>query len=143
VIHQDYVFTVAYWLHIFMEHYASCFEWISPYIPYATAAWVVKRSLPPDAVQTPLNRKLPFGELLALLDRSRERYTGVPGGVLACARGRMLLHGLGPARATEYVAQLVAEYRDNEVILQHVRILAKEIEIYRQAPWYRNDFFFY
>jgi hypothetical protein len=61
VIHQDYVFTVAYWLHIFMEHYASCFEWISPYIPYATAAWVVKRSLPPDAVQTPLNRKLPSG----------------------------------------------------------------------------------
>ena len=143
VIHQDYVFTVCYWLHVFMEYYASCFEQISLYIPNATAAWTVRSPLPADAFRTPLNRKLPFAGLLALFDQSRERYTGPQQrAVLGCARGRMLLHGLGPDRASDYVAQLAAEHRDNEVILQHVDILASEIAAYRQRPWYRDDFFF-
>jgi hypothetical protein len=144
LIHQDFVFTVAYWLHIFMEHYARCFEWISPYIPNATAAWLVKSPLPREALKTPLNRKLPFAELLALLDRSRERYTEpLQRGVLACARGRMLLHGLGPDRASDYVKQLAAEYDDNEAIRHHIVVLASEIDLFRQKPWYRDDFFFH
>ena len=60
--------------------------------------------------------------------------------MLACARGRMLLHGLGPDRAAADVEQLAAEHRDNEVILRHVGDLASGIPVYRRRPWYRDDF---
>jgi hypothetical protein len=143
LIHQDYVFTVAHWLHIFMEYYADCFECVSPYIANATAAWVVKRRLPPEAFQTPLNRRLPFARLLELFDRSLARYQGrLQRGVLECARGRLLLHGRGADRASAYLADLATEYADTEAILQHVRILASEIESWRNRPWYPEDYFF-
>jgi hypothetical protein len=127
LIHQDYVYTVCYWLHIFMEYYGDSFELVSPLILNGTAAWLYAKPLPPEAFQTPLNERLSFWELLELLDRSLAKYTGTAAGVLRCARGRMLLHGLGPDRALAYVASLEREYAENPLVLHHVTVLADEI----------------
>jgi len=127
LIHQDYVYTLCYWLHVFMEYYRESFELVSPLVLNSTAAWVYVEPLPSEAFDTPLNERLSFAELLELFDRSLARYAGAAAGVLRCARGRMLLHGLGPDRAREYVASLEQEYRGDPIVLPHVTILAEEI----------------
>jgi len=58
LIHQDYVYTVCYWLHIFMEYYKDSFDLISPLILNGTATWLYARQLPIEAFRTPLNERL-------------------------------------------------------------------------------------
>jgi len=127
LIHQDYIYTVCYWLHIFMEYYSDSFNLISPLIRNSTAAWLYARRLPDDAFRIPLNERLSFSDLLALFDRSLAKYTGTAAGLLKCARGRLILHGLGPTHAIEYATMLEKEYGDDFDILSHVIILEKEI----------------
>lgn len=127
LIHQDYVYTVCYWLHVFMEYYRESFELVSPLILNGTAAWLYVKPLPAEAFDTPLNERLSFQELLQLFDRSLANYTGVAAGVLRCARGRMLLHGLGPDRAFEYATTLEREYAEDATVLPHVTLLSDEI----------------
>ena len=133
LIHQDYVYTLCYWLHIFMEFYRDSFDLVSPLILNGTAAWIYTRPLPPDAFEAPLNERLSFPELLALFDRSLAGYNGTAAGVLRCARGRMLLHGLGPDRAREYVTQLEREYAGHRTLSPHVALLADEIDRWPRA----------
>jgi hypothetical protein len=127
LIHQDYVYTVCYWLHIFMEYYKNSFNLISPLIPNSTAAWLYNWPLPSEAFQTPLNERLSFSDLLALFDRSLATYSGTAAGLLKCARGRLILDGLGPIQATEYATMLEQEYRGDSKVLPHVTILRDEI----------------
>ena len=100
---------------------------ISPLIRNSTAAWLYARRLPDDAFRIPLNERLSFSDLLALFDRSLAKYTGTAAGLLKCARGRLILHGLGPTHAIEYATMLEQEYRDDFDILSHVTILENEI----------------
>ncbi len=132
LIHQDYVYTVCYWLHIFMEYYKDYFDLISPLILNGTAAWLYTRPLPADAFQTPLNERLSFPDRLALFDSSLARYTGTAAGLLKCARGRMILQGLGRSQAIEYATMLEQEYRSDFNVLPHVEILVNEIR--QSAP---------
>lgn len=127
LIHQDYVYTLCYWLHVFMEYYRESFEQVSPLILNSTAAWLYVKPLPSEAFETPLNERLSFRELLHLFDESLAGYTGTAAGVLRCARGRMLLHGLGPDRALEYATMLEREYAEHPAVLPHVSILRDEI----------------
>jgi len=127
LIHQDYVYTVCYWLHVFMEYYRESFELIAPLILNNTATWLYVKPLPSAAFDTPLNERLSFRELLQLFDHSLATYTGTAAGLLRCARGRMLLHGLGPDRALEYVTTLEREYAGHPTLVPHVTILRDEI----------------
>jgi hypothetical protein len=127
LIHQDYVYTLCYWLHVFMEYYRESFELVSPLVLNGTAAWLCRKPLPGEALEIPLNERLSFADLLRLFDRSLARYSGTAAGLLRCARGRMLLHALGPHPALEYVATLEEEYAGDVGLRPHVALLRDEI----------------
>jgi hypothetical protein len=127
LIHQDYLYVLCYWLHIFMEFYAEYFEVIEPFIPAASAAWRVKAPLPDEALSVPLHRRLSTAAMRALLDRSVDRYRDILRGdravyltLLRCARARFTWHHVGREEALEELGGLP---RDDA----HVRALAAEI----------------
>lgn len=102
LVHQDFIYTVCYWLHVFMEFYRDCFEPIDAHVFNSTAAWTLKKPLPAIAYEQSLASRLRFAELLDLLDRSIARYPEQPWrGVLDCARARFFLHALGRDAALE------------------------------------------
>ena len=47
--------------------------------------------------------------------------------MLKCARGRLILHGLGSGQAFEYAAMLKHEYLNDPDILSHVTVLENDI----------------
>lgn len=110
LIHQDYLYVICYWLHIFMEYYADYFELVSPHIYNTSAAWRLKRSLPEQALADPLYRRHSVSDLMALLDRSIQRYDKLSGEPfsteLRCARTRFILHAEGPDAAFRYARNL-------------------------------------
>ena len=128
LVHQDFIFTVCYWLHIFMEYYRECFELIDPHVWNSTAAWTVKQALPPSALAQPLPTRLRFSELLELLDRSIDRYPEQPWrGVLDCARARFFLHALGPKAALEEAKRVECALAQTPLLEPHYANLIRDI----------------
>jgi hypothetical protein len=133
LVHQDFIFTVCYWLHIFMEYYHDYFELIDPHVRNSTAAWAVKRPLPPIAFTQSLASRLRFAEMLGLLDRSIERYPVQPWrGVLDCARTRFFLHALGREAALRESARVERALAETDLLRPHYAVLMDEIR--RWAP---------
>jgi len=92
VIQQDYVHEWCPWLHVLMELLAEHFQ------PIATVGGVSRvfrclSAVPPDAIPQRL-RELPQDWLLALFDRSANRFSGEERAVVECARA-VLLADLG------------------------------------------------
>jgi len=128
LVHQDFIFTVCYWLHIFMEHYRDCFASIDPHVWNSSAAWTVVRPLPTDAMTHPLPSRLRVAELLELLDRSIERYPTQPWrGVLDCARARFLLHALGRDAALDAATRVEQGRAETSLLDPHYTALMDEI----------------
>jgi hypothetical protein len=134
LIHQDYVHTVGYWLHLFMAHHASSFEQVSPLIHNATAAWLLVRPLPPSCFTSRLQDELSFPEMCDLLDDSIARYTAPHDVLLRCARTRMVLHFRGADAARAHADALVASYGDDPVTGPHVHTLANEVLTWTHGP---------
>jgi hypothetical protein len=126
--HQDYIYVLCYWLHIWMERWSACFQTVAAHVPASTAAWKLVKPLPPEAF-LPLNAQLAAPELLALLDRSIARYataSDVVRMMLGCARARFFVHVYGPDAAADIAASLPA----HPLVLQ----LRDEIARWRQGP---------
>lgn len=142
LVHQDFIFTVCYWLHIFMEYYRDCFELIDPHVWNSSAAWLVKDPLPTSALSEPLNERLRFAELLELLDRSIDRYPTQPWrGVLDCARARFFLHARGPDAALEAARRVEQGRAETPLLEPHYAALMHDIRSWvpERSPY--RDFF--
>jgi ubiquinone/menaquinone biosynthesis C-methylase UbiE len=134
LVHQGFIFTVGYWLHIFMEYYRDYFELIDPHVGNSTAAWRVKQALPESALTQPLTGRLRFTELLALLDTSIDRYPDQPWrGVLDCARARFFLHTLGPDAALREAKRVERGMRESALVEPHYAALMNDIRIWTAA----------
>ncbi len=139
--HQDYVYVLCYWLHIYMEYYADHFEPISRHIRNSTAAWRYVKPLPAQAFHHGLNEILTFSELLALLDRSIARYEEPWRGVLKAGRVRFFLHALGNEAALEELAKLEVEYKHAPNMREHLDALAVEIPPWKVHEGPYNNYF--
>jgi len=142
LVHQDWIFTVCYWLHIFMEYYRDYFALIDPHVLNSTAAWMVTRALPESAFEQSLASRLRFSELLALLDRSIDRYPEQPWrGVLDCARARFFLHARGPEAALREAKRVEQALPGTPQLEPHWATLIRDIRGWapEQSP-YRGFF---
>ncbi len=88
LIQQDYVHEWCPWLHVLMELLAEHFE------PIATVGGIsrvfqCRSAVPLDVIPQSL-RELPQDRLLALFDRSANRFTGEDRAVIECARAVLL-----------------------------------------------------
>lgn len=99
--HQDYVYVLCYWLHVFMERYADHFENLSLWIRNSTAAWRYTEPLPQEATTRGLNELLTWNEMLELIERSAECYQGAARCMIELARVRFFLHSKGIDAATQ------------------------------------------
>jgi hypothetical protein len=135
--HQDYLYVLCYWLHIFMERYEAHFEPIARLIENSTAAWRYIAPLPEEAFARGLNEVLTFDEMLALLDHSIERYEEPWRGMLKIARGRFHWHALGGDAAADQLRLLEAEYGDSPTLRPHIEVFADEL---RNWPDARNRY---
>jgi hypothetical protein len=112
LVQQDYIFVVAYWLHVWMELYASHFEVVEQFVRSSTAAFRLKEPLPPSAF-APLRSQVTAADMHRLMDRSLDRYRPLFKGsddvyllLLRCARGRLTLHEVGPEAARREASAL-------------------------------------
>ena len=108
--HQDYLYVVCYWLHVWMEYYSDYFRCVSPHILNATAVWELVKPLPPHAFTVSLAQMLRIDQILSLMDGSFARYAQrgelVYDVLLQCARVRFLLHAYGAPVARQEAAKL-------------------------------------
>jgi hypothetical protein len=108
--HQDYLYVVCYWLHVWMEYYSDYFRCVSPHILNATAVWELVKPLPPHAFTVSLAQMLRIDQILSLMDGSFARYARrdepVYDVLLQCARVRFLLHAYGAPVARQQAAKL-------------------------------------
>jgi len=124
--HQDYVYVLCYWLHIFMERYAAHYEQLSPLIMNGTAAWRYVEPLPAEAFEGDLNQRLTFSEMLALLEQSIARYEGTARDLLLLARIRFFIHARGP-RAAQVELDEVVRNNSNAQLEPHLQVLIDEL----------------
>ena len=130
--HQDYVYVLCYWLHIFMERYATHYEQLSPLIMNGTAAWRYVDPLPEEAFAGDLNLRLTFSEMLALLERSIDRYEGTARDLLLLARVRFFIHARGPAAARVEFDEVVRN-NTNEQMAPHLELLRNELPLWPET----------
>lgn len=138
--HQDYVYVLCYWLHVFMERYADHFEPLSPLILNGTAAWRYVDPLPQEAFDRGLNELLTFSQMLSLLERSIDRYDGIQKGMLLIARARFFLHAKGADAARLEYEKLISANAHPE-LGSHLDLLASEIAIWPQSGGPYDGFF--
>jgi hypothetical protein len=127
LVHQDYVYVICWWLHVWMEKHSRYFEVVEPFVPNGTAAWRLTSPLPAAAL-APLHTQLSTAEMYALMDHSLERYRPRFTGsdevfflLLRCARCRLTLDLVGPEAARREIAALPADE-------PHVALLIRKIE---------------
>jgi hypothetical protein len=137
LVHQDYVYTVCYWLHVFMEEYADSFEPISRFVPGATAVWRYIRPLPDEVFERPTSSLVPISRMFEHIDRSIARYQGVYAGLLDIARNRLVLHAYGAEKAADELEALRARYGEQPALGPHMDVLGDQIEGLRgqPSPW--------
>lgn len=138
--HQDYIYVVCYWLHVFMERYADHFEQMSPLIMNGTAAWRYVDPLPAEALAGDLQMRMTFSEMLELLERSIGRYEGTARDLLLIARGRFFLHARGPDAAQVECDELVRN-NTNPLATPHIELFANEIPRWPRQGGPYQDFF--
>lgn len=132
--HQDYVYIVCYWLHVFMERYAEHFELISPLIMNGTAAWRYTKPLPEEALSRGLNELLSVNEMESLLDRSIARYeelSPLHASLIKLARVRFYLHTQGLQRAQEALDDLKPDWLGHPNISPLISVTQGNIDTWR------------
>lgn len=132
LIHQDYHYIVCYWLHIFMEYYWDYFEMLCPKIGAASCLWKLKKPLPETAFESGLNEILTVDEMMALIDRSISRFDDQTVELLKVAKGRFILHALGPDEAIAYTDRLIPTIAN-----PRVRLFASNVQ--KEAALYSRE----
>lgn len=130
LVHQDYLYVLCYWLHMWMEAWAEHFEPVARHIEGTTAAFRYVSPLPEEALSVPLTERHTVTELDALLARSIERYRGIARDQVEIARVRFFLHARGKPAAAEQLATLRQRLGRDRRLQPHLATLEHEIEIW-------------
>lgn len=143
LIHQDYLHTISYWLHVFMEKYRDHFDQISDHIKGSSAAWKLVKPLPEEVFSTPFNELVTLDEINQNLDASIGRYEGTYQTLIRCAKGRFISDAYDNETALKYAKDLAEETRDDERAAPHVQRLIDMIVARTKSDdvRYPDDFF--
>jgi hypothetical protein len=110
VVQQDLVFSLYPWLALTMEHLREEFEPVA-FVEYGSVVYLCRRPIP-EGVSSAL-RELSTEQRLELMDRTIDRFSGYPRGLLLLARA-VLLRDCGlEAEAQAEAAAVRRDYGDH------------------------------
>ena len=127
LVHQDYVYVLCYWLHMWIERWADHFEPIARHVAPATAVFRLREPLPEDALSVPLTDSHTVDELDGLLRRSIDRYEGAERGLIEIARARFVMHARGRDAAARETTALRTRYGGSDGLRGHLNALEHEL----------------
>jgi len=89
LVQQDYVHERCPWLHVLMELLSDYLEFRAV-VGGISTVFRCRRAIPASALPADLREQLSADEMIALFDRSAERFAGQDRGIVECARAVLL-----------------------------------------------------
>ena len=114
IVHQDYGYGVAAWIHISVELIWDHLEHVASLEPCATHLFLLKSHVPEDLLQVDLGA-LPDQEKLRLMQRAVDRWTGHTRGMLEAAQAFLLVSLGRRAEGLELLDHVSSSYDEPAV----------------------------